>query len=233
MASFFLGSSLALNAAILAGPIINMANGHWYYLLEEDTWQNSEAQAVELGGHLATINDQAEQDWVFSTFGSYAGTNRSLWIGLREVNPGNFQWVGGESVEYAHWLSGQPDNSPVAGGENYVHMLNTGNEYGHSGGLWNDLASPNTGFPTFNPLCGVVEVPAPGQPFLSIRVSPSEVCWTSTTNRLYQLQSCSDLTANLWTDLGSPMRGNGSNLCLVDTVVSGAPRRFYRVVLLP
>jgi hypothetical protein len=37
-------------------------------------------------------------------------------------------------------------------------MLNTGNEYGHPGGLWNDLASPNLAFPTFNPLCGVVEV---------------------------------------------------------------------------
>lgn len=228
-----LGSSLPLGAAILTGPVTNTANGHRYYLLDEDTWQNSEAQAVELGGHLVTINDPAEQDWVFSTFASYAGTNRSLWIGLREVNVGDYQWVSGESVEYTHWLPGQPDNSPVAGGEAYIHMLNTGNEYGHPGGFWNDLASPNAVFLTFNPVCGVVEVLATDLPVLSIRVSPREVCWTTTTNRLYQLQYTTELTAEPWIDLGSPLLGDGSNACVADADVLRQPRRFYRVVVLP
>ena len=48
----------------------NSANGHVYFLLTENTWQNSELEAVRFGGHLVTINDAAEQDWVFSTFGS-------------------------------------------------------------------------------------------------------------------------------------------------------------------
>ncbi|MFO1514287.1 MAG: C-type lectin domain-containing protein [Verrucomicrobiota bacterium] len=232
--SLLIGSSLALEAATLVGPVTNPANHHWYYLLAEDTWQNSETQAVDLGGHLVTINDQAEQDWVFSTFGSYGGTNRSLWIGFREVNvEANYQWSSGESVEYTHWLPGQPDNSPVTGGESYVHMLNTGNEYGHPGGFWNDLASPNAVFPTFNPLCGVVEVLAPDSPVLSIRLSPLEICWSSLTNRLYQLEYCSDLTVNLWTALGSPKPGNGNTFCVVDAVVQGEANRFYRVVLLP
>src|SRR5262249_44295001 len=136
-------SATFLNAAILAGPVTNPTNGHKYYLLTEDTWQNSESQAIGLGGHLVTINDQAEQDWVFSTFGTYAGTTRSLWIGLREVgSEGNYEWVSGEPVTYTHWCCNQPDNS--GGNESYVHMINIGNIYGHPGGGWNDLDSPNT-----------------------------------------------------------------------------------------
>ena len=51
----------------------NSANGHVYFLLTENTWQNSELEAVRFGGHLVTINDAAEQDWVFSTLGSVPG----------------------------------------------------------------------------------------------------------------------------------------------------------------
>jgi hypothetical protein len=67
--------------------VTNSANGHVYYLLPQSTWSASEADAQALGGHLVTINDQAEQQWVFSTFGSYGGTDKSLWIGLREFAP--------------------------------------------------------------------------------------------------------------------------------------------------
>lgn len=41
-------------AGVIAGPLTNPANGHLYYLLDADTWTNSEAQAVALGGHLVT-----------------------------------------------------------------------------------------------------------------------------------------------------------------------------------
>jgi hypothetical protein len=154
--------------ALLTGPIANPGNGHTYYLLTEDTWQSSEAQAVSLGGHLATINDQAEQDLVFSSFGSFSGVSRSLWIGLTDqASEGNFTWISGEPVLYTHWIALQPDNA--FGNENYVHMVNSANEFGHSGGLWNDLASPNTIFATFNPLNGVVEVvPEPASAALTL-----------------------------------------------------------------
>ena len=66
-----------LPAQVVAGPVINPSNGHAYWLLAPDSWTHSEAQAVALGGHLATINDQAEQDWVVAQFGQYAGEYRS------------------------------------------------------------------------------------------------------------------------------------------------------------
>ncbi len=44
-------------------------NGHRYELLESQTWDNAEAAAVARGGHLVTIDDQAEQDWIQQTLG--------------------------------------------------------------------------------------------------------------------------------------------------------------------
>lgn len=46
---FVLAAAYALGA-VLAGPLTNDANGHFYYLLKSATWTNSEAQAVVLGG---------------------------------------------------------------------------------------------------------------------------------------------------------------------------------------
>ena len=48
---------------------VNPSNGHVYYLLPPSSWQEAEAAAQALGGHLASINDASEQDWVFSMFG--------------------------------------------------------------------------------------------------------------------------------------------------------------------
>ncbi len=215
----------ALYAGVLTGPITNPDNRHTYYLLTEDTWQNSETQAVLLGGHLSTINDQAEQDWVFATFSSFGGTNRSLWIGLSDASQeGRFSWVSGEPVSYTHWYPNQPDNA--FGGENYVHMIPGG--VGETPGFWNDLASPDNNRADFRPLCGVVEV---GLPSLTIEVSQVRLCWNSQTNKLYQVQCRSDLTTNQWVALGAPVQGDGTATCMTADVT--VPRRFYRLIVLP
>jgi hypothetical protein len=149
-------------AQTIAGPFPSPVNGHVYHLLAESSWQDAEAVAVRMGGHLATLRNPEEQAWVFDQFGGIGGQFRSLWIGLRRISPGGpFGWVSGEPITYTHWLPGQPDDSPVTQGESYVHLLNTGNAYGHPGGYWNDLASPNAVFTVFDPVCGVVEIIPP------------------------------------------------------------------------
>lgn len=92
------------------------------------------------------------------------------------------------------------------------------------------------------PCVGCADVPTQFQhtnvaavlmPLAAIRVSEVEVCWNTTSNRTYQVQYCSALATNVWTDLGPAVAGNGVLNCLADKVPLGRPQRYYRVLTLP
>lgn len=139
-------------AGILTGPVSNPSNGHDYYLLTNQNWTDSEAEAVSLGGHLVTISDQAENDWVMSTFGNYGGERRHLWVGFSDAAvEGTWTWSSGESVTFTNWLPGNPDNT---NNEDYAYMI-------PDTGLWNDGQNGLFGggpAPQGTSIFGVVEV---------------------------------------------------------------------------
>ena len=217
---------------VVAGPIENPANDHQYFLLAPGDWHASEAVAVALGGHLVTIDDAAEQAWVFDTFGAWDGIHRSLWIGLHDSEwEGQFLWADGAPRSFSNWLPGQPDNSPVTGGEHFVHMLNTGNEYGHPGGLWNDLASPNVVFTTFNPVCGVVEVPYPLRPTLEVTGDPPALCWRTRPGARCRVEHRMQWAVGewaVWTVVTADATGRS---CVEMTGGAGQEERYFRVVV--
>lgn len=97
------------SASIIEGPIVNPENGHLYYLLSQDSWTDSEAQAEAMGGHLATVRNAAENHWIWDTFSPFFDGN--LWIGLEisGVNPSQWAWVSGEPVTYTNWSPTDPD----------------------------------------------------------------------------------------------------------------------------
>ena len=68
---------------------------------------------------------------------------------------------------------------------------------------------------------------------VAIEVSEVRVCWYAATNKTYQLQYRSTVTANRWVDLGSPVQGDDSRKCINDSVDSDQPHRFYQIVALP
>ena len=146
LALLSLGTVAVSKAApvVIGGPIVNPTNGHTYYLLSADTWTASQSFALTLGGNLVTINDAAENAWVFNMWGDHF-----LWIGLNDVqNEGTFVWVSGETPSYTNWAPGEPNNSN--GDEHYVNMYpNT-----FSTGEWNDCDNGVRCSPFF----GVVEV---------------------------------------------------------------------------
>ncbi|HXE43282.1 MAG TPA: lectin-like protein [Candidatus Baltobacteraceae bacterium] len=153
VAALFLGATFHSNAKIISGPIMNPANGHEYYLLDQNNWAASEAEAEKMGGTLAIIRNAAEQEWVFSKFSSADGVNRGLWIGLhKDYSGAPFKWVDGEPVDYVHWGSGQPDNAGNV--ENSAHMWPSSM---FPNGVWNDEG--NDGI-----MWGVVEVPGKSNP---------------------------------------------------------------------
>jgi len=144
--------------AVIEGPVTNPANGHVYYLLATSSWTDAEAEAVSLGGHLATINDQAEQDWVYDTFTAGGTIDRGLWIGLSDASfEGAFTWSSGAPVAFTFWHPLMPDNCID---EDYVHLLGGA----PPDGRWNDLTNTvgvgcAVGFPLPH---GVIELGGPG-----------------------------------------------------------------------
>ncbi len=113
----------------VAGPVYNPGNGHYYYLLGTNSWTASEAWAVALGGHLATVNSTNDEAWITNAFSSYAGTNRTLWIGLNSLGVSNtLAWSGGQTnLPYTNWdtTSLQPTN--CSGRSFYVAINNPTN----------------------------------------------------------------------------------------------------------
>jgi hypothetical protein len=152
-------SVLNASAAILTGPVENPQNGNTYYLLSQNTWTASQAEAVELGGNLATINSAQEQAWVYETF---SRTNRSLWIGLRRSEHSTvFEWASGEPVEFSNWADREPSGHE---NEHFVHIVLPG--YSHSG-RWNNLPDVASYLASGASVAlhGVVEVVKPVHPF--------------------------------------------------------------------
>lgn len=143
------------SAAPIGGPVINPANGHYYFLLSPTDWLSSQTQAVGLGGNLVTINDLAENNWVYATFG---GLSKPLWLGLTDKDSeGTFGWVSGEAFTFSLWNAGEPNNG---GGfvpdEDYVYMVESNPGLPLIPGRWNDV--PVAGDGIINPVYGVVEV---------------------------------------------------------------------------
>src|SRR5262245_50285327 len=112
-------SVVSAGAQPIAGPFVY--NGHSYYLLAQANWTDSEAAAVVLGGHLVTINDAAENDFIYAAFSDFDGAQRGLWIGLTDQEiEGDFAWASGEALNYTDWGLSEPNDWET--GEDYVHL---------------------------------------------------------------------------------------------------------------
>ncbi|PPT05539.1 hypothetical protein CKA32_006864 [Geitlerinema sp. FC II] len=117
----------------------NPDTGNLYIVTERDTWHGAQAQAEALGGHLVTINDQAEQDWLLDTF----GTEEWLWMGMTDdevySSSGEYTWVNGEPVTYTNWHPSEPNNGGINGNEDFGHFNHNPGSF-PTEGKWNDLS---------------------------------------------------------------------------------------------
>ncbi len=102
------------------------------------SWTDAEGVAVALGGHLATIRNQQEQDFLEQTLIPRLRNDRGMWIGANDIAvEGVWTWVSGEPWGgYTNWLGNQPDN--FGGVEDYGHMWGPVNPFGNPSGVWND-----------------------------------------------------------------------------------------------
>jgi hypothetical protein len=129
---------------------INPNNGHPYALLGASDFAAAEAVAQDMGGHLVSITDLSENDWIRTQFGAVSGVSNDFWLGYNDVlSEGNFVWSNGEVTNYENWNTGEPNNS---GNEDYVQMTSTGR--------WNDTTGSVMGH-------GIVEISEP-----SLQITP-------------------------------------------------------------
>jgi len=108
-------------------------NGHRYKVFDLNmTWYEAKAYCENLGGHLATITSQEEQDLINTLIKN--GSSNFYWLGATdEIIEGDWRWITGEKWGYTNWDSSQPDNHSGIDGveENYLTL--------RSNGRWNDL----------------------------------------------------------------------------------------------
>ena len=173
---------LALILAILVyGPVCaqiydwiqNPSNGHFYSKTSSGlTWPEAEAEAVNAGGHLATVRSAEEEIWIHSQFGQ-----ENYWIGFTDESvEGVWVWVSGEPADYTNWHPGEPNDQ---NGEDYCIVDSATIDWADAGsgppwGLHYGVIEINTESTTGSIIAwgsndnGQCEVPEPNEQFTAI-----------------------------------------------------------------
>ncbi len=95
-----------------------------YMLYSEDiSWQAAEDSCRELGGHLATIKDEADYDKICQLLSDC--TAQYVWIGAYRSDDGQIKWVDGKSHDFYAWDQGEPSGTDSYDGaaENYIMLV--------------------------------------------------------------------------------------------------------------
>ena len=117
-----------------SAKLVNPANGHSYQRFDTTLdWNSAKTACAALGGHLATITSQAENDWIQ---GNLMNGIYQIWLGGTDsAQEGVWKWITGEAWNYTNWSYGEPNGGT---GENHLTIWN-------SAGVWND--SDGVAFP--------------------------------------------------------------------------------------
>jgi len=82
--------------------------GHRYLATAKTSWSAAEAYAQSLGGHLVTVDDAAEDQWLDQIRRPIG----QVMLGLNDVAvEGTWVWADGTPVGYTAWAAGQPYSS--------------------------------------------------------------------------------------------------------------------------
>jgi hypothetical protein len=125
------------------GTELSLFNG--YRSLKRDySWEEANSEAIDRGGHLATINNELESQIIIKFLEERQSRSSdeyyNTWLGGTDsVVEGNWQWITNEPFYYSQWSPGEPNNddSTSIQGEDYLFLM--GSDYGN--GLWSDSAN--------------------------------------------------------------------------------------------
>lgn len=145
-------SGVAVDNGIAETPFIRRGDSA-YVIVQGPTWEEAEANAVKLGGHLVTINDAEEDEWIYKKIAKWV--SGGIWLGATDKGQeGTWQWADGSNWTYSNFTPGQPDNHQVhnpGGGEDYLQYNSA------HGSQWNDIDNNYPDLP-FRTTTGIAEI---------------------------------------------------------------------------
>jgi hypothetical protein len=104
-------------------------NGHWYRRTEQPgTWYEAAARAEAVGGVLASVTSNGENEVVRSLI----GPTQACWIGARKLPGIQWEWLDGSAWGFTMWCPGEP----CCGDPERNIFLNDSGCWNDNGGLW-------------------------------------------------------------------------------------------------
>ena len=113
-----------------------MSNGHAYKKYNmSTTWQEARLACENMGGHLATITSEDEQQ-IIEALLKNQGEKNCYWIGGYKEN-NQWKWINGEPFNFSNWDYGEPNG--YHNDEYYIEIY--GKEEKYELGKWNDMVN--------------------------------------------------------------------------------------------
>ena len=123
----------------IQNKINNEPLNYYKFIPEKMTWNEHNNRAIEMGGSLASISNDMENNKVMEV-----SNGEDVWIGGIRKGCGNdtgadhWYWSNGKKWSYTNWIKNQPDNYHITHNnseksENRIHMSSVIH------GQWNDI----------------------------------------------------------------------------------------------
>ena len=114
-------------------------NGNKYLFFSgEYSWEQARLICEGLGGHLATITSQEEDDICYQLYKN-SGV-KACWLGASDLDiEGRWKWVTGEAWSFSNWGGEEPNGGTK---ENYLNYYED-----YENGRWNDCGDEKNKYP--------------------------------------------------------------------------------------
>ncbi|RKI36500.1 hypothetical protein D7V86_24685 [bacterium D16-51] len=108
-----------------------------YKLINDSkTWKEAKTYCEQMGGHLATITSEDEQE-IIEALLKNQGEKNCYWIGGYKEN-NQWKWINGEPFDFSNWDYGEPNG--YHDDEYYIEIYGK-EEKGYEFGKWNDMVN--------------------------------------------------------------------------------------------
>ena len=109
-------------------------NGHWYaFIIDPVSWEEANKRCIELGGHLAIIDSEEENEFVWNLAEGQQTGQGNMWLGATDSKTNSdvradrsFRWLSPNgkklSLTYNKWIKGAFKDPFKSNDQGFVYM---------------------------------------------------------------------------------------------------------------